>query len=156
MGFSTTWFHVTSRNLRTGYMFFFHKTFFSPLTSWASGSDKRTHDNSSHLLIRAIWPKKTQTNKRNLFVWYCPISLPLRPRRGLHARRNLRGSCQIGKRFKYQPTRNEQRVIWGNCSAQGRERGNPDGLFHRVFWWSTTEPQWLGETEMQFGSCFIK
>lgn len=40
--------------------------------------------------------------------------------------------------------------------SPGRGRAEPDGLFHPRFRWSTTEPGWLGKSEMQFGNCFIK
>lgn len=150
MGFYTTCFHVRLRNLRTGYTFFFHKKeFSSPLTSWTSGSDKRRHDNSSLLLMRSVWPKK---KKKPFLFGIVPF----------HSHLDQEEACMLGKfkrqfplKMLHQPIRNEQ---CSGATAQPRAgRGvSPDGLFHPRFWWSTTEPEWLGETEMQFGSCFIR
>lgn len=60
IGFCTTCLYVRLRNLRTGYMFFFHKRSFSH--HWPIGSlgvTKETLTNSSHLVRRAVWPKNT-------------------------------------------------------------------------------------------------
>lgn len=90
--------------------------------------------------------------RRTFFFWYCLISLPFPPRR----------RCKLRKLKSQFPNRKMLQIPIRNKHAQqqllspGGERGKPDGLFQPRFRWSTTEPGWLGEIEMQFGICFIK
>lgn len=126
MGFYTTCLHVRLRNLRTSHMLFFHEEeLFSLLTTCASGSEKRNHDNSGHLLMRAVAPKK-----KIFFCFVLSHSLTFRLKRGCVLRK-LRVSFQIGQCCKYQPIRNEHALE--QLLSPGGERGKPDGLFHPRF-----------------------
>lgn len=147
MGFYTTCFYIkTMKPQQWIHVFLPQKGLFPTTDQLCVMSDKRNPDNGSHLLMRVVWPEEL------FFFWYCLISLPFPPRRRCKLRK-LKSQFPNWKMLQI-PIRNKharQQLL-----SPGGERGKPDGLFQPRFRWSTTEPGWLGEIEMQFGICFIK